>query len=178
MININANAPSVLVVGAGAVGAFYGSVLARAGAQVSVVCRSDFAAVARDGYSISSFQFGDYDFRPAQVVRSVADHKGAPDYLILATKMLEGEDRAKLIRPAVGPKTVIVLLQNGIDIEPEIVSAFPENEVLSCLAFVGVSRIAAGRISHQLFGRLVLGKYPSGPSAAAQHLGKRWEVGG
>jgi 2-dehydropantoate 2-reductase len=176
--SVDAHNPSVLVVGAGAIGAFYGSVLARQGARVSVVCRSDADVVKRDGFAFTSVTLGDYVFRPERVVREVADYPPSPDYLILTVKVLEGEDRVRLIRPAVGPRTVIVLLENGIDIEPEIVQAFPQNEILSCLAFVGVSRIAPGRISHQLFGHLMLGKFPTGVTPAATRLGALWEAGG
>lgn len=178
MTETNTPSPSILVVGAGAIGALYGSVLARQGARVSVVCRSDFDAVSRDGYKIKSKTLGDYTFKPERVYRTVAECKTPPDYLILTVKVLEGEDRAALIRPAVGPTTVIVLLENGIDIEPEIVKAFPQNEVLSCLAFVGVSRMGNGEISHQLYGHLMLGKFPSGVTPAAKALGALWEAGG
>src|SRR5688500_5808938 len=58
---------SILVVGAGAVGALFGSALARQGAQVSVVCRSDFEAVQRDGYDILSPSLGNHRFRPHAV---------------------------------------------------------------------------------------------------------------
>lgn len=173
-----ADLPSVLVVGAGAIGAFYGSVLARQGAPTSVVCRSDLDTVRRDGFSISSYRLGDYAFRPQRVIASAAECGSPPDYLILAVKVLEDEDRAGVIRPAVGPHTVIVLLQNGIDIEPEIVAAFPANEVLSCLAFAGVRRVGGGRIEHQTLGYLLLGRFPSGDSQAARRLGRLWEAGG
>lgn len=172
------NKPSVLVVGAGAIGAFYGSVLARQGARVAVACRSDYDVVRRDGFSIESAKLGEYVFRPERVVRQVADYAPGPDYLILAVKVLEGEDRAALIRPAVGPDTVIVLLENGIDIEPEIAEAFPRNEVLSGLAFVAASRVGPGRISHQSYGHLMLGKFPAGVTPAARRLGALWEAGG
>ncbi len=178
MTGVAAHNPSVLIVGAGAIGAFYGSVLARQGARVSVVCRSDFEIVQRDGFAFSSFSLGDYTFRPQRVVRQVADYAPSPDYLILTVKVIEGEDRVRLIRPAVGPRTVIVLLENGIDIEQEVAQAFPGNEILSCLAFVGVSRVAPGRISHQLFGHLMLGKYPAGVTPAATQLAALWQAGG
>ena len=170
--------PTVLIVGAGAIGAFYGSILARQGARVSVVCRSDFDVVSKEGFAIKSAAFGDYTFRPERVAREVADYDQAPDYLILTVKVLEGEDRAALIRPAVGANTAIVLIENGIDIEPAIAEAFPHNELLSCLAFVAVSRLGPGLISHQSYGDLTLGKYPSGTSAAARRLGALWEAGG
>ena len=170
--------PSVLVVGAGAIGAFYGSVLARQGVRVAVVCRSDYEAVRRDGFAISSAKLGEYVFRPERVLRHVAEYTPAPDYLILAVKVIEGEDRVELIRPAVGPSTTIVLIENGIDIEPEIAGAFPENDVLSCLAFVASGRVGPGRISHQSYGYLMLGKFPEGVTPAAERLGALWEAGG
>lgn len=178
MTNHKSDRPAVLVVGAGAIGALYGSVLARQGARVSVVCRSDHDAVARSGFTIRSKTLGDHVFRPERVVKSVADYGPGADYLILATKVIERMDRVALIRPAVGTRTAVVLIQNGVDIEPEIEQAFPQNEILSCLAFVGVSRVARGQIWHQSYGHLVLGKYPCGASPAAQRLAGLWEAGG
>jgi len=170
--------PSVLVVGAGAIGAFYGSVLARAGARVAAVCRGDYAAVRDHGFRVQSIKFGEYVFRPERVLRSAAEYGGAPDYVLLATKVLPGEDRAALIRPAVGPRTVIVLVQNGIDIEPEIAAAFPENEVLSAVAYAGVNRLEGGRLVHQSYGRIVFGRHPAGVTPAAERLGALFTAGG
>jgi len=161
---------SILIVGAGAVGALFGSALARQGAQVSVVCRSDYDIVAREGYDITSPLLGNHRFYPHSVFRDVAQAKTPPDFLVLTTKVLEGVDRAALIRPAVGPKTVIVLIQNGIDIEAELAQAFPENEILSGLAIVGVGRSAPGMVNHQTMGQLNLGRYPDGNSAAAEQI--------
>jgi 2-dehydropantoate 2-reductase len=169
---------SILVVGAGAVGALFGSALARQGAQVSVVCRSDFEAVQRDGYDILSPSLGNHRFLPHAVYREVADCATPPDYLILTVKVLAGVDRAALIRPAVGPNTVIVLIENGVDIEAEIAEAFPRNELLSGLAIVGVGRTAAGKIHHQSMGSLNLGRYPNGNSPAADRLAALFEGGG
>jgi 2-dehydropantoate 2-reductase len=167
----------VLIVGAGAVGALFGSALARQGARVSVVCRSDYDAVSRDGYDIHSSVFGDHRFRPAHVYRNVADCREAPDYLLLTSKVLENVDRAALIRPAVGPRTVIVLIQNGVDIEPPIAAAFPDNELLSSLAFVAVGRGAPGQVNHLSLGSLIMGRYPSGVTPAAQALAAAFETG-
>ena len=161
---------SILIVGAGAVGALFGSALARQGAQVSVVCRSDYDVVAREGYDITSPILGNHRFYPHQVFREVAECKTPPDFLILTVKVLEGVDRAALIRPAVGPGTVIVLIQNGVDIEAEMASAFPENEILSGLAIVGVGRSAPGMVNHQTMGQLNLGRYPNGASSAAEQI--------
>jgi len=168
---------NVLIVGAGAVGALFGSALARQGARVSVVCRSDYDAVSRDGYDIRSPVFGDHRFRPERVYRNVADCSEPPDYLLLTAKVLENVDRAALIRPAVGPRTVIVLIQNGVDIEPPIAEAFPDNELLSSLAFVAVGRGAPGQVNHLSLGSLILGRYPSGVTPAAQAIAAAFEAG-
>jgi len=164
------DSPSILIVGAGAIGAFYGSALARQGGQVSVVCRSDYEVVSRDGYKIHSPLLGDHEFRPHRVLRTVAECTEAPDYLILTVKVLPEVDRAALIRPAVGPRTVIVLIENGIDIEPEVAAAFPDNELLSGLAFVAIVHGGPGEIRHRAAGPLTLGRYPRGVTLAAQRL--------
>jgi 2-dehydropantoate 2-reductase len=161
---------SILIVGAGAIGALFGSALARQGAQVSVVCRSDYDVVSREGYDITSPLLGNHRFYPHAVFRDVAECKASPDFLILTTKVLEGVDRIGLIRPAVGPKTVIALIQNGVDIEAEIAAAFPETEILSGLAIVGVGRSAPGMVNHQTMGQLNLGRYPNGASPAAEQI--------
>ena len=168
---------NILIVGAGAIGALYGSALAKQGARVSVVCRSDYDVVSRDGYEIRSQLLGEHRFRPERVYREVAECREPPDYLLLTSKVLENVDRAALIRPAVGPRTVIVLIQNGVDIEAPIAAAFPGNELLSSLAFVAVGRGAPGHVHHQSLGHLILGLYPSGTSAAAQRLAAAFEAG-
>jgi|HigsolmetaAR203D_1030402.scaffolds.fasta_scaffold00011_19 2-dehydropantoate 2-reductase len=162
--------PSILLIGAGAVGAFFGSALARAGAEVSVVCRSDFAAVARDGFEIRSPLLGEHRFVPRRVFASAAEAGRGFDYVLLATKVLADLDRAALIAPAVGDQTTIFLIQNGIDIEAELAAAFPHNPIVSGIAFIAVSRTGAGKIHHQSEGSLVIGNYPSGTSAATEQL--------
>jgi 2-dehydropantoate 2-reductase len=169
--------PQVLIVGAGAIGAFFGAVLARSGASVSVVSRSDGDAVRQRGFRIQSPILGSTTFRPTAVFRNVVE-ASAPDYLILSTKVLPDLDRAGLIRPAVSPNTVIVLLQNGLDIEAAVAEHFPRNELLSCIAFIGVARTPAGEIHHQAAGSLTLGSYPRGSSPAAQRLAALFEQGG
>jgi len=170
----------VLVLGAGALGAFYGAVLARAGCAVSVVARSDFAVVTAEGYRIES-TMGDLSFRPARVLRSSAEAAGGEpfEFVLVALKLVSGVDRVALLRPALGPKGAIVLVQNGIGIENEIVQAFPDNEVLSCVAYAAASREGPGRVRHHSkYTRLVLGRYPKGSSPAAERLAAFIKAGG
>ncbi len=160
----------VLVIGAGAIGAFYGGVLAKAGCEVSAVVRSDYDAVAANGYRIES-HLGDLSWTPAQLLRSAAEYHGPADYLLVCLKLTAATDPVALIRPALGPKTVIVFVANGIDVDAPVAAAFPDHELVSGVAYAAVSRESPGVIRHHSqFTRLVLGRYPSGPSAAAEHL--------
>ncbi|MGX2039675.1 ketopantoate reductase family protein [Methylocaldum sp. MU1018] len=155
----------VLVIGSGAVGSFYGSLLAKLGAEVSMAARSDYAHVKAHGIDITSdTNLGNYHFRPRHVVRSAAELTEKPDYVLLCIKVVEHADRVGLLKDAVGPDTSIALISNGIGIEDEIAQAFPDNELISGLAFICVTRTAPGKIWHQAYGRLALGNYPQGLS--------------
>ncbi len=169
----------ILIVGAGAIGAFYGAALQAAGADVAVVCRGEYDTVRQNGFAVESKRLGDRFFRPVQTLRAAADYQGGPpDYVIVSVKVVEGSDRAALIRDAVGPQTAIVLIENGVEIEGEIAEAFPDNELISALAFVQVSRVAPGKVRHYAFGDLSFGNYPSGLSDKAKRLAALLETGG
>ena len=159
--------PSILIIGAGAVGAFFGSALARQGARVSVVCRSDYAVVKQEGYDIRSKLLGDHRFVPEQTFQSAGEAGAAFEYVVVATKVLESVDRIALLEKTVRDGATIVLLQNGVDIESEVAAAFPDNELISAIAFIAVSRTAPGKVHHQSEGSLVIGRYPQGESPRA-----------
>jgi 2-dehydropantoate 2-reductase len=170
---------NVLVIGTGAIGSFYGSLLARAGASVSVLARSDYAEVDAHGIEITSdTSLGNWHFKPSQVVRQAAALSEKPDYILLCIKIVDGADRAGLIRDAIGEKTKIVLISNGVEIEDEMARAFPDNEIISGLAFICVTRTAPGKVWHQSYGRLVLGHYPAGQSGAAERLAEMFTKSG
>ena len=160
----------VLVIGAGAIGAFYGSLLAKAGAEVSVVCRSDYDQVKQHGFIIDSQPLGHWNFIPRQVLEDAADYEGTADYVLLCTKVIPNLDRVALLRPAVAENTAIVFIQNGVEIEQEMLDAFPDNEVVSGLAFICCNRVSPGEILHLAYGRLALGNLPNGVSDKTAQL--------
>lgn len=169
--------PSVLIVGAGAIGGFYGAILKRAGCQVSVVMRSEYEAVVTDGIRIES-ALGDLSYRPDHVYRDGDSMDAAPDYLVLCVKVLPGVDRAALIKPWMGEQTRLVLIENGLDIERELADAFPRNPIISCLAFIAASRTGPGRVEHKALGRLVMGCFPEGIDEHCRELSALFVEGG
>ncbi|MGR9101230.1 MAG: 2-dehydropantoate 2-reductase [Gammaproteobacteria bacterium] len=164
------NPSKVLIVGAGALGAFYGALLAKAGAEVTVVCRSDYEHVKLHGFDIHSRTLGDWHFQPHRVLAAVSEYRDQADYLILTTKITPGLNLAELIRPAVTPQTAIVFIQNGVEIEQTLTQPFPDNEVISGLAFICCNRTKPGEILHLAYGRLALGNLPADISGKTERL--------
>ena len=155
--------PRILVVGTGAIGGFYGGKLAQAGASVSTLCRSDYETVKSEGIRVTS-TFGDFHFTPEKVIRDLKEYGSPPDYVLVGLKVLPEINTADIIKEVVGSNTAIVLLQNGAEIEEPVARAFPNNEIISGLAFICVTRTDPGHIDHVDFGRLVIGRFPAGKS--------------
>lgn len=169
--------PKILIVGAGGVGAYFGGRLAQAGAKVSVVCRSDYQAVKKNGFSITSIH-GNFNFFPKNVFHRVDEYQGIADYIIVAVKALPDVNLVELIAPVVKPGTVIVLLQNGINMELPLHRAYPDHELLSGIAYIGVFRQGQGKICHQGSGKIKLGVFPRGISESLKTLGLLFEQTG
>lgn len=170
--------PKVLVIGAGAIGGFYGALLAKAGAEVSVVCRSDYAHVKKHGFSINSEVLGNWHFMPSQVLQQADDYEGSADYVVLCAKVIPSLDRVALLRPAVKRHTTLVFIQNGVEIEKELQAAFPDNEIISGLAFICCNRLGPGEIKHLAYGRLALGTLSGGVSDYTATLCKLFNQSG
>ncbi|MGE4565540.1 MAG: ketopantoate reductase family protein [Victivallaceae bacterium] len=65
-----------------------------------------------------------------------------------------------MLRPAIhSPETSLLMIQNGIGVEPQVAAAFPKNPVYGAIAYIGVRRDGANRILHQGAGRFLFGKY-------------------
>ncbi|WFD45174.1 2-dehydropantoate 2-reductase [Malassezia psittaci] len=152
---------SVLVVGAGAIGAFYASRLDAKHAKVAVVCRSNYDMVHRDGFQIESRTFGNYEFRPWKVYSSVEQASETHwDFVIVATKAFNfDKESAQFIADVVSSETSIVLIQNGIDVEVPYRAMFPSNAIISAVS-VCSSELQSGRVlKHYRWTRISLGPY-------------------
>ena len=166
----------VLVIGAGAIGGFYGSLLAKAGLRVAVLARNDYEHIKARGIDLTSeTSLGEWHFAPDAVIRDAGELTDRPDVVMLCVKVLPSLDRVELIRPALGPDSAIFLLSNGVEIEDAIAAALPEHELISGLAFICVTRTAPGRIWHQAYGHLALGNYPAGLTQTTRELSAAFE---
>ena len=146
---------SVGLLGAGAVGSYYGSFLARFGVSVTVLTRfpeqydSDIA-IESDNQLVS--------FRPNKILSIHEANDQSFDVLIVASKVLESIDFVSLVRPFLSDQTVIFLIQNGIFIEDVYVDHFHQ-PILRGLAFLCAVRESYQRIRHLEFGLLTYGVF-------------------
>ena len=154
----------ILIVGAGAVGAFYGSRLAFApNTAVSALCRSNFQAVKSGGFKISSPNFKDYVFRPEHTFGNPHEARQSGvqwDYLLVSTKALpDVSEDSELLDGLVGDRTSIVLVQNGIGIEEPYRKRFPQASILSAVTIVSAAQPSNGVIKHNRWTRISIGPY-------------------
>lgn len=154
----------ILIVGAGAIGAFYGSRLACASnTAVSALCRSNFRAVQANGFKVSSPKYGETTFRPEYVFGSPEDARNAKvkwDYLIVSTKALpDVSDDSALLEGLVGDGTSIVLVQNGLGVEEPYQKRFPKSPILSAVTIASAAQPSHGIIQHNRWTRISIGPY-------------------
>ena len=169
--------PSLLSIGSGALGGYYSGILQRGGAEVTMLCRSDYNQIKTGGVSVKSHQ-EDFHYYPDCVVRAASEVKEYPDFICVFLKVLPEIDLVSIIKEAVGPKTTIVLIQNGTQIEAPIQAAFPNNEVIGVIAFICCQRISAGKIDHQDFGHIKIGTYPKNNTPKTVQLQTLFQKGG
>lgn len=148
------------VVGAGAVGSFYGAKLARAGQEVHFLVRSDYEQVRRHGVKILSPE-GNFNARP-KVARHPSEI-GECDLIVIALKTTANSEFGRILPPLVGNQTAILTLQNGLGNEEDLVRIFPAEQILGGLCFVCLNRISPGVIQHSAHGKIELGEFQRYP---------------
>ncbi|CZR63694.1 uncharacterized protein PAC_13591 [Phialocephala subalpina] len=160
---------NILIVGAGAVGAFYASRLAHLpNTQISVICRSNYTAVAANGFSVTSPQYGSYTFTPQHTFANPREAREANiewDYIVVSTKALpDVSDDSVILEGLVrdgNRRTAIVLIQNGLGVESPYLSRFPNAIILSAVTIVSAAQTSPGVIKHNRWTRISIGPYLS-----------------
>ena len=77
-----------------------------------------------------------------------------------------------------GSNTRLVVIEDGLDIERELAEVYPDNPLISCLAFIAASRTEPGVVEHKAYGKLVMGSYPEGVSEDCRTLSDLFIEGG
>lgn len=154
---------SYALVGPGAIGLYYGGILAKAGGSLHVLARSDYSVMSKRGIVVRMIDpqtdvlNAEYQIQPKQVAES-ADAIGHVDVVIIAAKTTVNEQLVESLRPLIKPKhTVVLTLQNGMGNAEYFAKHFPENPMLAGLCFVCANRTKPAVVENYLPGRVEIG---------------------
>lgn len=148
----------IAIMGSGGVGGYFGGRLAQAGEDVTFIARGKhLEAIREQGLRIAS-PLGDHTVRPARATDDPAAI-GPVDYVLFSVKMWDTEAAAEAIQPIVGPDTVVVSIQNGVDNEEKLARILGADQVAGGVAYIFASIAEPGLIRHNgQVARLVVGE--------------------
>jgi 2-dehydropantoate 2-reductase len=163
------SALSIVVMGTGGVGGYFGGKLARAGESVTFVARGrHLEAIRREGLRIRSAAEGDVTVKADAVER--LEGRPPADLVLFCVKSFDTEAALELVRPVVGPGTAVLSLQNGVDSAERIAAALGPGHALGGVAYVFAVVEAPGVIVHRFAGKIVLGELDGRPTPRAERL--------
>ena len=148
----------VAVMGAGAVGCYYGGMLARAGHDVTLIARPlHVAAIAQNGLRLQTAVF---DERVALAASSEASAVQGASLVLFCVKSLDTESAGAQIAPHLASDALVLCLQNGVDNADRLRSVLPQHAVAAAVVYVATEMAGPGHVRHHGRGELVI--EPSG----------------
>jgi 2-dehydropantoate 2-reductase len=159
----------IVVMGAGAVGGYFGAKLAAAGHDMVFIARGKHLdALRREGLRVRS-SGGEMRIRNARFTAEVAE-AGRADVILFCVKSYDTELAAEALRPVIGEKALILSLQNGIDNADKIARQCGHGRAIPGVVYVGAQVASPGVIEHSSGGRIILGTPTAIDSAAVKRL--------
>jgi 2-dehydropantoate 2-reductase len=169
--NVNPAAQRVAVMGAGAVGSYFGGMLARAGVPVTMIARPAYVeAVRRNKLFLDTVSF-----QERVTVEASADPSAVrnANVVLFCVKGQDNEETAHAIAPYLSADAIVVSVQNGVD-NVERIRAASGIDALPAVVYVAVAMPEPGHVKHSGRGELVLGEF-AGRSVGAESQPPRTE---
>ncbi|MDO8778707.1 MAG: 2-dehydropantoate 2-reductase [Burkholderiaceae bacterium] len=144
----------VAVMGAGAVGCYYGGMLARAGHEVVLIARPQHVeAIARHGLRMETTTFDEQVRLAASSEPSAV--QGA-QLVLFCVKSLDTEAAGALLRPHLAPDALVLTLQNGVDNADRLRTVLTATAVAAAVVYVATEMAGPGHVKHHGRGELVI----------------------
>ncbi len=158
----------ILIMGTGGVGGYYGGLLAQQGNEVTFIARgAHLYAIRHEGLKVKSVH-GDFTVSPANATDDPAQ-VGPVDLILFCVKTYHTDEAAEAIRPAVGPQTAVMSLQNGVDAAERIGKVVGREHMIGGATWLSSAVEAPGVIRQvSQFRRIVLGELGGGRSERIQ----------
>ena len=145
------------IIGVGAIGGFYGGLLAHAGRSVRFLLHNDYLYVAEHGLRVDSCD-GNFQIDKVEAYQNSAEMPKS-DVVIVGLKSVNNHLLPELLKPIIDDHTVVILIQNGIGLEEDLQQVFPNLHIVAGLAFICSAKVGPGHINHQCYGSINLGNY-------------------
>jgi 2-dehydropantoate 2-reductase len=166
----------ILVMGAGAIGAYFGARLQQAGEQVIFCARGEnLGALKAQGLAFKSYQ-GDFSI----AVTATADPRECAPYdlILFCVKSYDTVGAARTLEGCLNPGGIILTLQNGVENELLLAEVFGRDAVMGGNARVGAELVAPGSVVHRTGGLIEFGELDGGDTARAQRLAEMFKRAG
>jgi 2-dehydropantoate 2-reductase len=152
---MNQRRSSIAVMGAGAIGCYFGGMLARAGNQVTLIGRKKHV----DPINQQGLLFQSLGRQERIPIAATEDAAAAHDaqVVLLCVKGVDTEDAAQKLAPHLAPDAVILSLQNGVD-NVERIRRHLKNQVMPVLVYAAAQMPAPGCVEHTGGGNLIIGQ--------------------
>jgi 2-dehydropantoate 2-reductase len=158
----------IAIVGTGAIGGYYGGLLAHHGHDVHFLLRSEYEAVRKNGLRIIDKE---KPFHLPQVnAYNKPENIGPCDLVIVSLKSTMNDQLLTLLPPLLREDTLILTLQNGLGADEFLGKHFGPRRVLGGLCFVCLTRTAPGVVDHFAGGRIDLGEFAGKPQPRTQAI--------
>ena len=166
----------ILIMGAGAVGLFYGARLQQAGEEVYYCARGENLRVLRErGLEVKSFQ-GDFQL---QVKATDNPREFAPYELILfCVKSYDTIATARSLDGCLGEDGAVMTIQNGVENEAALCTVLPRESVMGGNARVGAELTAPGKLHHTASGIIEFGELDGRETPRAQRMAEAFKRAG
>jgi 2-dehydropantoate 2-reductase len=161
----------VAVMGAGAVGCYYGAMLARAGHEVVLIGRpAHVEAVRARGLRLEAQSF---DEHVPLAASTEPDAVRGADLVLFCVKSTDTEAAAAQIAPHLAPGALVLTLQNGVDNDERARSVLRSHEVAAAVVYVATGMAGPGHVKHNGRGELVIA-----PSARGEEVAQALRAAG
>lgn len=161
----------ILVMGTGGVGGYYGAILARAGHDVTFVARGAHLTALRERGLELRDRGEAAVLRPVNAVGDPAEAGADFDLVFFTVKTYDTEPAARALRPAIGPRTAVLPLQNGVDAIDQLSAALGAEHVLGGTTQIGARIVEPGVIERfSPFCQVTLGEPGGGVSERVERI--------
>lgn len=171
---------TIAVVGAGALGLYYGGRLARAGGDgaVAFLARGDVEVLRGRGVTVKAPD-GEFTVGAGRVkIAANPEEIGPVDLVIVTLKATANDQLARLLPPLLHENTVVLNLQNGLGVDEQIAAVAGEGRTVGGLCFVCVNRIAPGVAECTMAGHIVAGEFAGASQSRTRALAELFVAAG